>query len=132
MLLIAALPLGYLWLRGRGASAALRLSMLSAVSLFLSFDLVVFGAFTRLYDCGLACPDWPGCYGQASPLDAIGDSRLAEQLAPTGPASLPKAWIEMIHRYLAMTVGLLIMVMAAYSWLLWRRSTRLCCSGLCP
>jgi heme a synthase len=119
VLLLAALPLGYLWLRGRGATPAQRLAMLTAITLFLTFDLIVFGAFTRLSDSGLGCPDWPGCYGQASPLGAIADIRLAEQLHPTGPVSLPKAWIEMIHRYLAMTVGLLILVMAGLSW--WRR-----------
>ena len=119
VLLIAALPLGYLWWRGRRATAAQRLALLTAITLFLTFDLVVFGAFTRLSDSGLGCPDWPGCYGQATPLGAIGDIRLAEQLHPTGPVSLPKAWIEMIHRYLAMMVGLLILVTAGWSW--WQR-----------
>ena len=118
---LALLPLSYVWLRSRGALPRQRLATLTAITLFLTFDLIVFGAFTRLSDSGLGCPDWPGCYGQASPLGAIGDIRLAEQLAPTGPVSWGKAWIEMIHRYLAMTVGVLIMVMALVSWLERRR-----------
>ncbi len=114
---MALLPLSYVWLRSRGAQPRQRLATLTAITLFLTFDLIVFGAFTRLSDSGLGCPDWPGCYGQASPLGAVGDIRLAEQLAPTGPVSWGKAWIEMIHRYLAMTVGVLILVMALVSWL---------------
>jgi cytochrome c oxidase assembly protein subunit 15 len=61
------------WLRQRGADTRARLAALTALTLFLTFDLIVFGAFTRLTDSGLGCPDWPGCYGQASPLGATPD-----------------------------------------------------------
>jgi cytochrome c oxidase assembly protein subunit 15 len=77
---------------------------------FMTFDLIVFGAFTRLTDSGLGCPDWPGCYGVSNPFHALGEIRLAESALPTGPVTVIKAWIEMIHRYLAMTVGALIVV----------------------
>src|SRR5574340_38086 len=70
------------------------------VTLFLTFDLIMFGAFTRLTDSGLGCPDWPGCYGQADPLRAHADISAAETAMPTGPVTAMKAWIEMIHRYL--------------------------------
>lgn len=115
-LLVALLPLSWWWLRQRGASSRARLAALTAITLFLTFDLIVFGAFTRLTDSGLGCPDWPGCYGEASPLDAHADIRAAQHAQPTGPVTFAKAWIEMIHRYLAMVVGLLILVSAIFSW----------------
>ena len=92
------------------------LAALTALTLFLTFDLVVFGAFTRLTDSGLGCPDWPGCYGERSPLGAREEIQAAQAALPSGPVTVSKAWIEMIHRYLAMTVGVLILVMAAVSW----------------
>ena len=113
---IALLPLGWWWLRQRGSSLTARLAALTAITLFLTFDLIVFGAFTRLSDSGLGCPDWPGCYGEASPLGAKADIHAAAVLLPSGPVTVAKAWIEMIHRYLAMTVGLLIAAAAAISW----------------
>jgi heme a synthase len=115
-LVMALLPLSWVWLRSRGSDTRTRLATLTALTLFLTFDLVVFGAFTRLTDSGLGCPDWPGCYGEASPLGARDDIHAAQAAAPGGPVSWNKAWIEMIHRYLAMTVGVLILVMAAVSW----------------
>lgn len=113
---LATLPLSWWWLRQRGADPRRRLAALTAITLFLTFDLIVFGAFTRLSDSGLGCPDWPGCYGEASPLGAKADIHAAQAAAPGGPVTWSKAWIEMIHRYLAMTVGVLIMVMTAASW----------------
>ena len=113
---IALLPLAWWWLRQRGTSLTSRLAALTAITLFLTFDLIVFGAFTRLSDSGLGCPDWPGCYGEASPMGAHADIHAAATLLPSGPVTVAKAWIEMIHRYLAMTVGLLIAVAAAISW----------------
>ena len=115
-LVTALLPLGWVWLRRRGADTPSRLAALTAVTLFLTFDLIVFGAFTRLSDSGLGCPDWPGCYGEASPIGATAEIAAAQAALPDGPVTFKKAWIEMIHRYLAMTVGVLILVMAAVSW----------------
>jgi cytochrome c oxidase assembly protein subunit 15 len=118
-LVLATLPLAWVWLRQRGSatsSPSSRLAALTAVTLFLTFDLIVFGAFTRLTDSGLGCPDWPGCYGAASPIGAREDIHAAQTAMPTGPVTFTKAWIEMIHRYLAMTVGVLILAMAGWSW----------------
>lgn len=120
-LVLAALPLAWWWLRARGADTRGRMATLTALTLFLTFDLIVFGSFTRLSDSGLGCPDWPGCYGEVSPLGARADIHAAETAAPGGPVTWSKAWIEMIHRYLAMTVGVLILVMAVFSWLGRRR-----------
>jgi heme a synthase len=114
--IFALLPLTWVWLRQRGAPLQQRLAALTAVTLFLTFDLIVFGAFTRLSDSGLGCPDWPGCYGQVSPLGARAEIDAAQTAAPGGPVTWSKAWIEMIHRYLAMTVGVLILTAAAFSW----------------
>eukprot|EP01036_Dinobryon_divergens_P013827 gene13827-18644_t len=68
---VAIGPLAWVWLRSRKAPTAQRLRVLTLVTLFLTFDLVIFGAFTRLTDSGLGCPDWPGCYGHASPVGAV-------------------------------------------------------------
>jgi heme a synthase len=112
----ALLPLGWVWLRQGRADVRARLALLTAVTLFLTFDLIVFGSFTRLTDSGLGCPDWPGCYGHASPIGASAPIAQAEAAMPTGPVTTSKAWIEMIHRYLAMVVGVLCLAMAAASW----------------
>jgi cytochrome c oxidase assembly protein subunit 15 len=102
----AGIPLAYLWTRS-GYSFFQKLNW---VVVFMTFDLIVFGAFTRLTDSGLGCPDWPGCYGTSTPFHALGDIQQAESALPTGPVTVMKAWIEMIHRYLAMTVGALILL----------------------
>ena len=115
-LVVALLPLSWVWLRQRGASTQRRLAALTALTLFLTFDLIVFGSFTRLSDSGLGCPDWPGCYGEATPFGAREEIAAAQTALPSGPVTWGKAWIEMIHRYLAMTVGVLILVMAAAAW----------------
>lgn len=118
---LALAPLAWVWLRNRRAAPAARLRALTLLTLFLTFDLVVFGAFTRLSDSGLGCPDWPGCYGSASPLGARDEIHAAQSVRPTGPVTHGKAWVEMVHRYLAMAVGLLIVVMTVASWLEARR-----------
>lgn len=118
---VAAGPLAWIWLRNRDATVGRRLRALTAVTLFLTFDLVLFGAFTRLTDSGLGCPDWPGCYGAASPVGARADIHAAQTAMPTGPVTFSKAWIEMIHRYLATGVGVLILVLTAVSWMERRR-----------
>ena len=122
-LLGAALALGpfaWVWWRHRKAGAArpaARLRALTVLTLFLTFDLVLFGAFTRLTDSGLGCPDWPGCYGSASPLGAGLDIHAAQAALPSGPVTPGKAWIEMTHRYLATGVGALITLLAVLSWI---------------
>ncbi|MBV8618590.1 MAG: COX15/CtaA family protein [Curvibacter sp.] len=120
-LLLACGPLFWVWLRHRRSSPVGRRQALTLVTLFLTFDLVLFGAFTRLTDSGLGCPDWPGCYGQASPIGAQVQIAAAHQDMPTGPVSHGKAWVEMVHRYLATAVGGLIVVGLVWSVALrWR------------
>ena len=114
--MLASLALGWLWLRRRGQPGRSWQHRLTVLTLVLTFDLVVFGAFTRLTDSGLGCPDWPGCYGHASPVGAVAHISAAQSAMPTGPVTHGKAWIEMLHRYLATGVGALILVLAAASW----------------
>ena len=81
------------------------------VTTFLAFCVVVFGAYVRLSDAGLGCPDWPGCYGYFTVPDSPEELSLAQQAYPQQPVEAPKAWKEMIHRYLASTLGFLIVVL---------------------
>ena len=120
-LAVALGPLAWLWLRHRGAAPARQLSALTLLTLFLTFDLVMFGAFTRLTDSGLGCPDWPGCYGHGSPVGAHAQISAAQDAMPTGPVTHGKAWVEMVHRYLATGVGVLIIVLLVATWLQWRK-----------
>ena len=115
-LAVALGPLAWIWVRNKNAPVARRLRLLTLFTLFLTFDLVIFGAFTRLTDSGLGCPDWPGCYGSASPVGAQLHIEAAQTAMPTGPVTHSKAWIEMIHRYLATGVGVLIMTLTLVTW----------------
>jgi len=114
--LLAATVLALWWWRARRTTSLGRHVALAALTAFVTADLIVFGSFTRLTDSGLGCPDWPGCYGQSSPLAASAAIAHAERALPSGPVTVSKAWIEMIHRYLAMTVGALILVLTIVLW----------------
>ena len=86
---------------------------LARAALLLCFGVVVLGAYVRLSAAGLGCPDWPGCYGQMTPTAALahnpdGSAHFGGQLVEVG-----KAWREMIHRYAAGTLGVLILGIAA-------------------
>ncbi len=117
-LITAMLPLAIVWV----SDDPDKYRKLVWVTAFLTFDLIMFGAFTRLTDSGLGCPDWPGCYGQADPMRAHADISAAEAAMPTGPVTVMKAWIEMLHRYLAMAIGVLIISIAVIAWRKWRQS----------
>jgi heme a synthase len=133
MLLAACLALllsAWLWFRHRNASWPRRLRALVWLTLFLTFDLVLFGAFTRLTDSGLGCPDWPGCYASASPLGAHLAISAEQSAMPHGPVTHQKAWIEMAHRYGASVIGALITLMAALCW--WQRQALRQALGLSP
>jgi cytochrome c oxidase assembly protein subunit 15 len=124
-IVVACGPLAWVWLRNMHGGASRRLQALTVLTLFLTFDLVLFGAFTRLTDSGLGCPDWPGCYGSASPAGAAEHISQAQAAMPTGPVTHSKAWIEMIHRYFATGVGVLIMTLLALTWAERRRGAEL-------
>ncbi len=115
-MLFAVGPLAWFALRHRATTPSARLRALALLTLFLSFDLVLLGAYTRLSDSGLGCPDWPGCYGHASPVGAQAPIAEAHAAMPSGPVSAKKAWIEMAHRYSATAIGLLIIALVVLSW----------------
>ncbi|CAN5338849.1 COX15/CtaA family protein [soil metagenome] len=119
--LLAALLPAWVVLRSSGKD---KYRKLVTVTLVLTFELIMFGAFTRLTDSGLGCPDWPGCYGEANPFQAHADIHAAATAMPSGPVTHMKAWIEMIHRYLAMGIGVLLIAVMAFAWRQWIRSDR--------
>lgn len=88
----------------------------AAIAALLALIVVVFGAYVRLSNAGLGCPDWPGCYGQIGvpeTPEAIAQANLAH---PERPVEPEKAWKEMYHRYLASTLGVLILILAVAAW----------------
>ena len=78
--------------------------------------VVVLGAWTRLEDAGLGCPDWPGCYGFLTVPDTAEEIAQAEAAFPDAPFEADKAWPEVIHRYFASTLGLIIIFINIIAW----------------
>jgi cytochrome c oxidase assembly protein subunit 15 len=91
-----------------------RLAMIAAI---IAFCVIVLGAWVRLSHAGLGCPDWPGCYGQLTWPEAAQEIETANQAFPERPYESSKAWREMVHRYLA---GTLMLLVFAIGWKAWR------------
>ena len=89
---------------------------IALVATTLALFVVVLGAYVRLSDAGLGCPDWPGCYGHLTVPQADEHVSKANQAYPDRPVEAAKAWKEMVHRYFASTLGLLIVIMAIIGW----------------
>lgn len=83
----------------------------------LASIVVILGAYTRLTDAGLGCPDWPGCYGFMSVPTHETEIQIAESLYPERPVEVDKAFNEMIHRYVAGTLGLVILLIFVMSFM---------------
>ena len=77
---------------------------------------IVLGAWVRLGDAGLGCPDWPGCYGHLTVGQAVENADAANAAFPERPLEPEKALKEMIHRYVASGLGLLIIAIAVVAW----------------
>ena len=82
----------------------------------LAAVVVMLGAFTRLSDAGLGCPDWPGCYGHLTWPTEAEDVARADALYPDMPVDVDKTWPEMVHRYFASSLGLFIVALTVIAW----------------
>jgi heme a synthase len=90
-----------------------RLCLLGTV---LAFCVIVLGAYVRLSHAGLGCPDWPGCYGHLTAGQAAENQHVVNAVYPDRPVEYAKALKEMLHRYLAASLGLVILLIAAFAW----------------
>lgn len=90
---------------------------LAVVAAILAFVVIVLGAWVRLSHAGLGCPDWPGCYGHITWPGHEAEVQIANEAFPERPVEADKAWKEMVHRYLA---GALILLVSALNWIAWR------------
>src|SRR5512134_1480722 len=88
---------------------------LALFATFLALIVVLLGAYTRLSHAGLGCPDWPGCYGFLGVPMSEHSQALAETRFPATPLEVAKGWYEMVHRYFAGSLGLLILALAVHA-----------------
>lgn len=89
-----------------------RTNKLALVTFLLALVVIMLGAYTRLTDAGLSCPDWPHCYGYIMAPHTTTQLEGAAQLYPSAPVNVRKAWTEMTHRYFAGTEGILILALS--------------------
>ncbi|MDS4021419.1 MAG: COX15/CtaA family protein [Candidatus Competibacter sp.] len=89
---------------------------LAWAALVLTFLVVILGAYVRLSDAGLGCPDWPGCYGRPDVPDEAHQIAEANAAYPHRPVEPAKAWKEMVHRYFAGALGLSVLALAVLAW----------------
>ncbi len=89
---------------------------LALITTLIAFIAIMLGAYTRLSNAGLGCPDWPGCYGQLNVPVTADELSQANEAFPDKPLETDKAWKEMTHRYVAGTLGLLILIMSLVAW----------------
>lgn len=91
---------------------------LANIAVVLAVIVVILGAYTRLKDAGLGCPDWPGCYGHLVVPQTTQQLASAQHLYPQQPVEATKAWAEMVHRYVAGSLATLIALLFVRAW--WR------------
>ena len=94
----------------------LRFKRLSLFGALLALCVVVLGAYVRLSDAGLGCPDWPGCYGALTVPQSEAAIKNAQEVFPHSTIETGKAWKEMAHRYLAGTLGIVVLTISALGW----------------
>ncbi|WP_028766841.1 MULTISPECIES: COX15/CtaA family protein [Shewanella] len=88
----------------------MQINTLLKITLVFTLCVILMGAYTRLADAGLGCPDWPGCYGMLKVPTAAHELNQVQQSFPGHTVEADKAWLEMIHRYIAGTLGLLVLL----------------------
>ena len=88
-----------------------RNATIALIAFVLAFIVILLGAYTRLTDAGLSCPDWPHCFGSITAPHTASQLENAAELYPTIPVNIKKAWTEMTHRYAAGTEGILILIL---------------------
>jgi cytochrome c oxidase assembly protein subunit 15 len=98
-------------------STVISFRALTLAALVLCAIVVVLGAFVRLTDAGLGCPDWPTCYGHVTAGSALENREAIDAAFPGRPFHYGKALREMTHRYAASTLGLIVVLMTALAWL---------------
>lgn len=107
------------------------LHRLALIAAGIALIVIVLGAFVRLSHAGLGCPDWPGCYGQLTWPVESSDVSQANEAFPDRPVETGKAWKEMVHRYLAGALVLLVLALNIIAWISRARSKiRLLAAGL--
>lgn len=94
-------------------NAAILIRRLALLGVLLCLTVIVLGAWVRLTDAGLGCPDWPGCYGHVTPAGAAKNPDRVAAYDPGWDFDEGKAWREMIHRYAATTLGFIIVLITA-------------------
>ncbi|MCG8427435.1 MAG: COX15/CtaA family protein, partial [Chromatiales bacterium] len=91
-------------------------TVLVNLSIILTLAVVLLGGWTRVNDAGLSCPDWPGCYGEYVIPGTVEQQQSAQMRYPEYPMDIRKGWIEMVHRYFAGSLGVLIGCLALVAW----------------
>ena len=94
----------------------MKLNLLLKITLICTLTVILLGAYTRLSDAGLGCPDWPGCYGHIKVPSQAHELAHVERHFPGQEIEPKKAWLEMIHRYVAGSLGILVLLILIQSW----------------
>ncbi|WP_413734469.1 COX15/CtaA family protein [Shewanella sp. BJSY2023SW005] len=94
----------------------MKLNLLLKMTLICTLTVILLGAYTRLSDAGLGCPDWPGCYGHIKVPSQAHELAHVERHFPGQEIEPKKAWLEMIHRYVAGSLGILVLLILIQSW----------------